>query len=351
MVKTAIALPQVVSRVPVRPLEWLTPPAARDSIEFDVPSRGERIRADVYRPGLPLPRPGIVMALGANELGGRDRRAVALADALARSGFVVLVMTGARTLADPDAYDPLELSNAPARTAAAFMYLQSLPRVDAAHIGFVGVCLGSGVCLLTASQPEFAGRVAFVFLIGPYFSLRSVLRAAVTQSAVDTTGLVRPWSPTPYGAERMRGWLLQALDPTEREQVHASPTGDSGAELSDRARATRRLLEGVSTDQADELIDTLDGRFLQALDQASPCGQLAGLQAPTSIMHSVDDGLIPVEESRHLAHALRNQVPLRYAEFQMFDHVDATRPLRAAVFAREAWRLAAHVEPLMRFAS
>ena len=351
MVKTAIALPQVVSRVPIRPLEWLTPPADRASVEFDVPSRGERIRADVYRPRTRLPRPAIVMALGANELGGRDRRAVALADALARSGFVVLVMTGARTLADPGAYDPLELANAPARTSAAFVYLQSQPEVNAAHVGFVGVCLGSGVCLLTASQPELAGRVAFVFLIGPYFSLRSVLRAAVTRSAVDTSGVARPWSATPYGAERMRGWLLQALDPAERQQVRASATGDRTAGLSDRARATRQLLDGVSTDHADALIDALDRRFLQALDQASPCGQLAGLRAPTSIMHSVDDGLIPVEESRHLAHALRNQVPLRYAEFQMFDHVDATRPLRAAVFAREAWRLAAHVEPLMRFAS
>jgi dipeptidyl aminopeptidase/acylaminoacyl peptidase len=67
-------------------------------------------------------------------------------------------------------------------------------------------------------------------------------------------------------------------------------------------------------------------------------------------MHGVADGNIPVDESRRLVRALRGQVPLRHAEFELFEHVDATRPLAAATYARELWRLVNHVRPLLRFA-
>src|SRR5262245_46891974 len=118
MVKTAMALPQILPGVPLRPLEWLTPSPDVAAIDFQVPSTDEIICADVYRPRGTASRAGIVLALGANDLGGRDPRAVALADMLARSGFVVLVMTGARTLVQPDAEDPFDLMNAPARASA-----------------------------------------------------------------------------------------------------------------------------------------------------------------------------------------------------------------------------------------
>ncbi|HEX8969875.1 MAG TPA: dienelactone hydrolase family protein, partial [Chloroflexota bacterium] len=171
LAKAAIALPQVVSRVPVRPLEWITRPADREQVAFD--AGPERVCADVYRPRGPGQHPGIVMALGVNELGGRDPRAVTLADGLARSGFVVLVMAGANPRSDPDANDLTDLARAPAKVAAAFEYLVRRADVDDTRVGLVGVCIGSGVCLLTAIQPSLARRVAFVFLIGPYYSLRS----------------------------------------------------------------------------------------------------------------------------------------------------------------------------------
>jgi hypothetical protein len=317
------------------------------SVEEDV------VCADVYHPAGLGHHPGIVLALGANDLGGRDPRAIALADALTRSGFVVLVMTGARTLVQPEGDDPADLARAPARAVAAFNYLAQRADVADCRLGFVGVCLGGGVCLLTASQPALAGRVAFVFLIGPYFSLRSVLRAIVSGTSIAEDGLVRRWSVQPYAVERVRAWLIRALEPHERahvkkalQQGEIAPQGFTPIEC-----ATFQLLGGVSPERADALIDGLGERFLNMLVAASPMGQLTGLGAPTFIMHDVSDGLIPVEESRRLVRTLRGQVPLRYAEFEMFDQVDATRPLRAGVFAREAWRLAAHIEPLMRFAS
>jgi dienelactone hydrolase len=291
------------------------------------------------------------MALGANDLGSRDPRAVALADAFARSGFVVLVMSGAATLIAPDGNDPADLVRAPARAIAAFDYLAQRGDVVPELVGFVGVCLGGGTCLLAASQPVLAARVAFLFLIGPYFSLHSLLRSVVSNTSTDLDGRVRPWNARPYAVERMQAWLLQALVPAERTRVQCliADAEEPPIELSPVASATLQLCRGVAPDCADLLIGRLGEPFLSTLAEASPKDRLQQLRAPTFIMHGVDDGLIPVDESRRLARALHGQVALRCVEFEMFEHVDATRQLRAAVLVREVWRLASHVAPLMEY--
>ena len=151
----------------------------------------------------------------------------------------------------------------------------------------------------------------------------------------------------------MRAWLLQALTPEERARVRCLLAYAQAApfELSPAASATLQLCRGVSPECADVLIDQLGQPFLSTLAEASPKDHLQHLRAPTFIMHGVDDGLVPVDESRRLARALRGHVVLRSVEFQMFEHVDATRQLRAAVLAREVWRLAGHVAPLMQYVS
>src|SRR5262249_22698342 len=111
------------------------------------------------------------------------------------------------------------------------------------------------------------------------------------------------------------------------------------------------LARGVSVQRADQLIDALGEPFAAELDAVSPAGQLAGLRAETFVMHGVADGLIPVDESRRLVAALHGQVPVRYAEFELFDHADPTRPLAALTLVRELGCLLDHVRALMRFAS
>ncbi len=293
------------------------------------------------------------MALGANDLGSRDPRAVAFADTLARSGFAVLVMSSAPTLNSPHDNDPADLVRAPTRALAAFEYLMQRPEVDATQVGFVGVCLGGGACLLAASQQVIAERVRFVYLIGPYYSLHTLLRAAVSSTTVDEDGRARRWPVGAYGVGRLRAWLLQALDAGERACVRRTlELGERAPDgLSPAALATLELCCGVAPMRAEVLISQLDERFLATLTAASPEGQLAGLRAPTFIMHGAADDLIPVEESRRLARALRGQVAVKTVELEMFHHVDATRRLGAGVFAREVWRLTGHVAPLMQFAS
>jgi len=355
LLQAVLALPQIVPAAPLRPLEWLTPPPARRRLSFEVDR--QPAWADLYLPGGPRPCrwPGIVLTLGANELGGQDPRAVALAEALARCGFLVLLVPGSPALMAPDGAHggPLGLVEAPAVAAAAFEHLAARNDVDPRRLGFVGVCIGGAVCLLAAARPTLAERVAFVYLIGPYLSLRSLLRAIASQTTVTPDGRRQPWPARPFARDRLRAWLLRALDVDEARAVRA--VLDSAAPLPDglsaRARAVFDLARGVPPERADELIDALGAEFSAVLEAASPAGQLAGLRAETFVMHGVADGNIPVDESRRLVRALHGQVPLRHAEFELFEHVDATRPLAAATYARELWRLVDHVRPLLRFAN
>ena len=132
-----------------------------------------------------------------------------------------------------------------------------------------------------------------------------------------------------YALGRLQAWLLQGLKADERAHVRrALELGEAGSvDLSPAASATLQLCRGVSTEQADARIAQLDERFLATLTAASPKGQLAGLRAPTFILHGAGDHLIPVEESRRLARVLRGQVPVKAVELELFEHVEATRRL------------------------
>jgi fermentation-respiration switch protein FrsA (DUF1100 family) len=189
-------------------------------------------------------------------------------------------------------------------------------------------------------------------LIGPYYSLRTLVCAAASGTSVDESGRTRRWPVGAYALGRLRAWLLQALDAHDRGRVRrALDLGEIAPDgLSPAGSATLQLCRGVSFERADALISLLDKRFQTTLTDASPKSQLAGLRAPTFILHGTADHLVPVEESRRLACALRGQVPVNALELELFEHVDVTRRLGAGAFAGEVWRLAGHVALLMQFA-
>jgi hypothetical protein len=103
----------------------------------------------------------------------------------------VLVMSGARTVVSPDDNLAADMVSGPHHARAAFDYLVRRPDVEPTLVGFVGVCLGGGTCLPAACQAELATRVAFVFLIGPFFpSSPCCAPASVAQASTrpDTRG-------------------------------------------------------------------------------------------------------------------------------------------------------------------
>jgi dipeptidyl aminopeptidase/acylaminoacyl peptidase len=237
--------------------------------------------------------------------------------------------------------------------AAGFDWLIARPDIDPMRTGMLGVCVGGSICLMAASRPVLAQQVAFVFVIGPYLSLRRLLVASASRSRVTIEGQVRPWSVEPFALERQRAWLLGSLSPTERARVRAALANGSALDvsLSSRELAVFQLARGVdSPGRAEELVDSLGPDFGDMLEAASPQTHIGGLRAETFVMHGLADGHIPVDESRRLAHALRGRVPLHYAEFELFEHAEPSRALAWRTLARELVHLFDHVSSFMRYA-
>jgi dipeptidyl aminopeptidase/acylaminoacyl peptidase len=351
--KALLAVVQILPQAPARPLEWRSPAPLRERVCL----RPSEIEAELYRPAPPRPgqrHPGVVVSLGANDLGLRDSRVVGLANTLARSGFVPLVVAGSNSLAQTDDLEgPIGLVEAADSVAAAFDWLTQLPEIDATRTGALGVCVGGSICLLAAGRPALAGRIAFVFVIGPYLSLRRLLLATATRSSLSLDGQRRQWSVDPFALERQRAWLLGMLSPVERVVVRTALADGQIPErgLSARALAVLELTRGVeSAARAEQLVDALGPEFAAALEAASPEGKLQALRAETFVMHAVSDAHIPVDESRRLASTLRGQVPLHYAEFELFEHAEPSRGVAWLTLARELARLVDHVAGLMRLA-
>src|SRR5262249_9407592 len=209
--------------------------------------------------------------------------------------------------------------------AAAFAYLAEQRDVDPPRIGLFGVCLGGSACLVAAAREDFAQRPAFVFVVGPYFCMRDLLSATVSGRARSGPESTRPWTAEPWARARARDLLLFLLGAHERARVQTAlergervpPPG-----VSARAETVCHPTLGVSPESANARIDALGDEFVAALRAASPAGQVSGLRAPTYVMHGVADAVVPVDESRRLVAALRGQVPVHYAEFELFEHVD-----------------------------
>ena len=120
--------------------------------------------------------------------------------------------------------------------------------------------------------------------------------------------------------------------------------------LSEPAVRVRRLLEGTTLEDAQEIYRDLPEDFRQSMDRISPRTSLDGLEAKPIVMHTVTDQLIPVGESRRLNRALAGRDGLRYTEFEGFDHV---RPTGGGLWrtAGEGLKLYRHMYTIIREAS
>ena len=92
----------------------------------------------------------------------------------------------------------------------------------------------------------------------------------------------------------------------------------------------------------------LPERALADLAAISPSEGIDRLSARTLIMHDRQDDLVPSEESRRMAEAMRAGGDVYYTEFSFFHHVDPTRPASPAVFARESFKLYLHLYNVLR---
>lgn len=344
--RTALFIPQVVGSLPVNPQPWVMGAPTREEVFHEI-STG-RGSADLYAPAGDGVHSGVLLFLGVNPAGRNDPRVVGLAEGLARSGAVVLVpwseeMTSQRVTASE--VDDL---------VRWFEFLLAHERVDPERAGVGGFCVGASLVAVAASDARIRDDVQFVNFFAGYYDARDLIAAVLSNSRY-YDGVVEPWTPADLSRRVVTAQLIEEMEnPAEIALLTGmfvtkdTLVGQSElSKLSEEAQITSRLLSGVDTDEALMLVDSLPESTLDSLASISPSSAVEGLQAKVLIMHDREDNLVPAAESRRLADALAERGNVKHTEFSLFQHLDPTKPVGPAEYARELFKLYRHMYRVM----
>ena len=301
--RSATLFADVVVRLPVRPLTWVTGDPTTEATEWGASGGHGPLTRPAGAPGEKAP--ALVLVLGADPAPPDDPRVARLVDGLARLGFAVLMPLSDEL--EAKRVTPVEVE----RLVEGFLALERDPAVLPERIAFVGLSAGGSLAIVAASDGRIAERVWFVQAIGPYFDAASLVASTVA-GAYRAPDSVRAWKPARITSEVVRETLLVTLPAEQREALGASDL--DGAEA---------ILAGLTPEQR------------AGLEAVSPRYAIGGLRAPLYLLHDRDDRFVPWTESEALAAA---HEPAVYHRIDLFEHVDP-RPGNVPVLLRDGWRL------------
>ena len=332
--------------LPIRPQTLFTTEPVRHRIQF-----GPEDVADVYRLPDDKPRAAVLLSLGATPHGLDDPAAVMLSDALARAGYVTMVhwspQMGLELNLDPSDSDKL---------VQAFKHMERLEYIDPDRVGIGGFCVGASLALVAAADPTIRDRVDFVNAFGPFYDVEELIIQAVSRTVM-YNGESTPWQPDPLTIKILATELIEHLDsPSDvrtltRHFLDQQPPAPAPLDsLSPAGRTAARLLNGVSSDEAEALYPMLPLAFRESLTQISPSTYVDDLRARLLIMHDRHDRYVPAAESWRLLKATRDRIDVRYTEFIGFDHL---LPDEDGVLTRleQALKMYRHMYSILRIAS
>jgi hypothetical protein len=341
--KAAVCLFKVYPMLPSRPLNWVTP---RPVVErFGYPTSHGPAEGDLYRPSSPGPHPAVLVCLGVVPFGVDHPQVPRLGEALARSGFAVLLYWSP-AMRD-FRLDPVDIAD----IASAYEALLARTDVDPARSGLLGTCVGGAFALMAAADARIRNRVSFVCAYAPYASM-STLARDIASASRRTDRAREPWAVDPLTRKvyvHSVTALLQPEDAARLRAAFAEPYGQlAGPPLSDDGQAVLPLLTALGADEADAALRGLATPLQERLSAMSPVYYLTDIRAPLIVLlHDRDDPVIPVGESRQLRDALAGRSGLHYTEFTVFKHLDPTRGKPAALpLARELLRFGQAIYPL-----
>jgi dienelactone hydrolase len=345
---------QVLPAFPVKPLEWFTESPIKEEVFFPQ-AQGEGV-ADLYRPRGTDRRAAVLLFLGVNPAGRDDERVVNLAEGLARSGMVVMVpwsetMTQFRI-------DSAEVDN----LVNAFQYLRGLEYVDSERVGMGGFCVGASLATVAAQDHRIREEVAFINFFGGYYDVRDLLASVAAGTRFSEDGQ-EPWEPSDQTLKTFRNHLIESVESREDREFLAGmfvagtfvageePVQDEVGNLSPAGGIVYRLLNGVSLEEAKDLLAQLAEEFQEGLRRISPSENLGDLKAKMLIMHDAKDSNVPSEESRRLVAALKERGNVRYTEFVFFQHMDPARAVNPLTWTRDVSKLFLHLYHVIRVVS
>ena len=149
--------------------------------------------------------------------------------------------------------------------------------------------------------------------------------------------------------------LVKTLeDPAEAELLVAHYASSEPKKITEldglslSAQRVIRLLNGVSREQAIELVAELPTGIHEEFASVSPVSHVSGISARMLVMHDRDDLLVPAAESRRLLAASGNK-DIRYTELLAFDHVAPSGGGIITILGQAA-RLYRHMYEIIRIA-
>ncbi|MFQ5903572.1 MAG: alpha/beta hydrolase family protein [Candidatus Binatia bacterium] len=309
-------------------LAWVTPSPSVERLQ--IPRGGEKITADLYHLRDGKKRAAILLTHGIIEAGKDDPRLIRFANALARSGFVVLVpeLRGMKSfrilLSDVD------------DIVASFRYLASLEEiVDGKKMGLLGFSYGAGPTFLAAAHPSILHQVKFLISFGGYYDPVNVIRFITTgyYEYRDEKGFLQP---EPYGKwvffmnnvdyvenERDRRLLREVFEKEEKKKRGDVPP--LLGSLTPPGRYLYELLINEDPRRVEDLVKKTDPRFQDYLKKVSLAPVIPSIQAYLLIGHGSTDPLIPYTESLRLADAVQDKDKVHVAIIKLFTHVDPAR--------------------------
>ena len=334
--KAILIMPEVFPSAPVRPLLWLSSPPAHE--EFSYIASDGQVDCDLYVPGGAGSHGGVILYTGAFGL-RRDPAFVQFAEALARSGAVVLVPESSALRAGEILTEEAD------SLLQAVDYLRARTEVDPNRIGIFGFSAGGSIVLLAAETDAGRDELAFINIFGAYYDAHELLREVATQS-IEADGEVIPWEPdqvTRYAVAKQV--VMSVSDPVDRDILGRAlldndPTAlDQQNQLTAEGRLVLELFERPTAERVDEILAALPAATRERLAAISPSTRIDRLKANLYVMHDRSDHFIPFIQSRELVAAAPRGTVRSFAEFELFGHVMPNRQVDPPTFVKEVAKL------------
>lgn len=350
-VMASLYLPDMVLQLPgPRPVELFTdaPHVERVTLAYDSRNGPRTIDADLYIPASGKRHQGVVFSMGAPPLELDDPRLVRIADAAARSGVVMLVPFSERL--DDHRIEPEEID----ALVAEFKYVQGLPSVDPARVGFFGASVGGSLALVAAADPRINNDVDQVVSFGGYWDALETFGAIATHH-IEYGDVDETWTPREHSEHIMAEQLIAAVesahdrDLLERWFLDGEPaSAEQLATLSPVGRTSYDFLANRDPAEVQALIDRLPPEAVAELDYLSPRTSIANVKAELFILHDRADPFIPYTESRRMHDALRGRPRAHFDELRLFEHVSPRLNQRPEIIAIDGTRLLFRLYQLLK---
>jgi dienelactone hydrolase len=312
--------------------------------------RGE-FAARVYTPSR-QPRQTVLLVSGLHPAGIDERRLVAFAHELARSGVIVVT---------PDFPELRTFEITPVLTdevtQAALAITTDRSLAPGGRIGLMGISFSGGLAIVAAGREALRNHLLYVFALGGHDDLPRVLRYLSTGvEPAPPDARVRGASPSLHRPPHIYGVAIVLLVVADRlvPAVQVAPLREgvrrflqaSYFEEVDRPAAAQQYaavaaLASTLPAPAGPLLSALHDSDVAALEplllahlgslpdtpELSPSRSPAPT-VPVFLLHGSSDTLIPSAESEFLASRFRDRVPVRLLVTDLVSHAEATERAR-----------------------